>query len=376
MNLHVFNDSHGYNLNLVIGHCQSAGAFKKNIFINLNKKTIYKNDKAEYLNNNILSFKKRIKSLAKIESVSFCPLDYSAAYFLKELKKQQPLVKVNWIFWSYEFYHQYNKYENSLTGFSLKYYKKNHPGIKSVLAKLKLFVKQILFIPVSDRKLLKAGYKLVNNFYSFLPQDYKNVSTQVNNFNCQYQPISFLSIEQITQNIKGDTHYTDEIVIGHAGRLTANHYEIIKKLSELSISNKILMPMEYGDAGYKAEIKKLALAYFDKQINFLENRLDMQSYFKRLSCVRFGIFNFTNQEGLGNIIFLIWNGAKVFLQKESSVYKQFTIWKLKIFSVEEELTKQQLQEPLEAKYINENKLILEDMFCDKKVKEYWKPLFQ
>lgn len=374
MNLFVFNDPHGYNLNLVIEHCKKSGSLANNIFINLNKKTIYKNDRTEYLDHNLLSFKKKIKTLPEIRSAIFCPLDNSSAYFLKELKRYQPGIKVKWIFWSYEYYHQPGAYEKTLTGFSLYYYKKRNTLLKKIETSLKSVIKKLILIPVYNKKLLKECYSTVNEFYSFLPQDYKNIFDKIENHRCRYYPISFLSIEQITQNIKED-RLANEIMIGHAGRLTANHVEVFEALSTIPLKN-MLIPLQYGDDDYKNDIKKIASGHFGNRVIFLEDRLDMQSYFKRLSKVSHAIFNFTMQEGLGNIVFLVWNGAKVFLREESSVYKQFTIWGLKVFSVEHDLTEKQLTEPLPRKDAEHNRLVLENMFSETQVNKYWEPLFQ
>ena len=138
----------------------------------------------------------------------------------------------------------------------------------------------------------------------------------------------------------------------------------------------IFIPVAHGELDYRREIKKLALHKFGDSVKFSEKGLDMQSYFKRISTVGFAIFNFTMQEGLGNILFLVWNGAKIFLKEDSSVYKQFKAWELNIFTIENDLNENNLSNFLDPIAASKNRSILEDMFCETKVKEYWKPLFQ
>ena len=112
MNLHVFNDSHGFFLNLTVKRFLESDALQNNLFINLNNKTIYTSPEVKYLKRNLFSFKRVIKTLPAIKSVTFYPFDYTAAFFLKELKKIQPSIKVGWVFWGYEFYqHRYQQHK-------------------------------------------------------------------------------------------------------------------------------------------------------------------------------------------------------------------------------------------------------------------------
>ncbi len=376
MNLFVFNDSHGYNLNLIIDHCQKGGLLENNLFINLTKKTLYKNNKADYLDSNLRSFKNKIISLPVITSVTFCPLDHVAAYFLTELKRIQPSVITRWVFWSYEFYHLPGSYKKLLRGYSLQAYHQRNKGIKRIIIQIKNFVKPFLHIPVLNAKLLIDTYKYVDEFYSFLPQDHSNVQSKAPELKAKHHQISFLSIEQITHKINKSNQLSNEIVIGHSARLTGNHMEILEKLSTITIDNKIFIPLAHGDADYKNEVKKNGLQYFGNRVKFLEKELDQHSYFNRISVAGFAVFNFTMQEGLGNILFLLWNGAKVFLRQESTAYKQFKAWGIIVFSVDNDLTEFNLNQLLDDSGAKANRLILENMFCEDKVKEYWKPLFQ
>ena len=376
MNLFVFNDPHGYNLNLVIDHCKNSSLLENNLFVNLTKKTIYKNDKAEYLDHNLRSFKNKIRTLPVITSVIFCPLDQAAAYFLKELKRVQPSARVRWVFWSYEFYHLPGSYQKLLRGYSLETYIKRNSGFDNLVNKVKDIAKTFLRIPSLNVKGLNNAYKHVSEFYSFLPQDHKNVQRKAPLLTAKHHQISFLSIEQISQSTKKSDFLSHEIIIGHSARLTGNHIEIFKTLSMIPINNKIFIPLAHGDADYKYDVQKNALEYFGNRVEFLEEELNMQAYFDRISGPGFAVFNFTMQEGLGNILFLLWNGSKVFLRPESSAYQQFKAWGLIVFSVESDLTEFNLSQLLDNASANANRFILEKMFCDDKVKEYWKPLFQ
>ncbi len=373
MNLHVFNDAHGFFLNLTVKRFIERDALENNLFINLNNKTIYRNTHVKYLNKNILSFQRAIKTLPAIRSVTFYPFDFIAAAFLKELKKPQPEIIVGWVFWGYEYYQRQDNIEVNFDGFSLSYYKRNNSFYNHIKGAVLCNIKKILFIPVFNKQELNNGYCLVNKFYSFLPQDFKNVFQNINNNTCAYYPISFLSINEMKDKIEWG-EITDEIMIGHAATPTLNHAEILDMLYLIPFSGKLFIPMEYGEQQYRKELKNKANILFGARAEFLEKRLEMGAYYKRLSQTGFAVFNFRWQESLGNIVFLIWNGAKIFLKQESSVYRQFVAWGLHVFTIDHQLNKENITELLTMEKRQENRIIIEKLFSEHKIREYWERL--
>ncbi len=373
MNLHIFNDSHGFILNITVKRFVEMGVMKNNYFINLNKKTIYTNPRVEYLKKNIFSFKRAIKKLPPIISITFYPFDFTAAAFFKEFKKSYPSAKINWVFWSYEYYHRPDINHLNFDHFSTDYYKRKKTFLSNFKKTFSNTIKKILFIPVFNINDLFKCYNDIEKFYSFLPMDFKNVFQYINNKTCEYHPISFISIEDMNSEIVWGK-ITNEVMIGHAATPFLNHFEIMDKLYNISFSANLLLPLEYGEKQYRKDIKKRASILFNNRVEFLEKRLDMQQYYQRLSNIGYAIFNFRWQEALGNIVFLIWNGAKIFLKEESSVYQQFIVWDLIVFSIEHHLNKENITNLLTFEEKHKNKIIIENLFSEKKVKKYWEQL--
>ena len=208
---------------------------------------------------------------------------------------------------------------------------------------------------------------------TFLKSCCKNVFQYAKTISCTYHPISFLSIEETNYGIVWG-NVTNEIMIGHAAAPTLNHAEILDILLHVPFSGKLFLPLEYGEEQYRNEIKNKANLLFNGRTEFLETRLEMQAYYQRLSSVGFAVFNFRWQESLGNIIFLIWNGTKIFLKKESSVYQQFTAWGLHVFTIEHDLNEENIVELLAMEKRLENRNIIENLFSREKVKKYWERL--
>ena len=132
--------------------------------------------------------------------------------------------------------------------------------------------------------------------------------------------------------------------------------------------------MNYGDSRYAELIRIETLKRFPlTQVEFLEERLSMHNYYKRLSLVGFAAFNFRWQEALGNILFLIWNGAKVFLRADSSVYQQFRNWDVQVYTLDQ-FNEDFLNDLLSPEDRQKNRGIVEELFAESRISEYWKRL--
>lgn len=375
MNLHVFNDSHGFFLNLTVERFKENNALENNSFINLTNNTIYTHSQVTYLKRNLPSFKRAVKNIPVITTITFYPLDHTSVFFLQEVKKKYPAVKTSWVFWGYEFYHRPYMNQLNFEAFSAAWYKRQNGVFEQIKNACINLLKKILQIPVFNTTLLQESYAQVNKFYSFLPQDFKNVFATQENTQCEYYPISFLSIDEMKQDIAWGG-ITSEVMVGHAASPSINHAEMLQQLKAISFSGKLFIPLEYGEKGYGAAIKSLANDLFPNNTEFLEQRLSMQAYYQRLSVIGFAIFNFRWQEALGNIVFLTWNGTKIFLQQESSVYKQFAAWGITVFSIEQDLDRKSIIQLLTAEEQQKNKTIIEGLFAEQKVKQYWAALMK
>jgi dTDP-N-acetylfucosamine:lipid II N-acetylfucosaminyltransferase len=371
MNLHVFNDPHGFILSRTYLRFKENGKLQNTVFVNLNDRTIYKTNGVIYLKKNLRVYKKFIGRIVDADQVFFYPFDEVAAWFLFKLQKKFPLINASWIFWSYEFYQRPGNYPNLLLAYSRAYENGSKKFPATLIQKIKQQVKKLFFIPVYNKAIMEAGYKKITDFYSFLPADFKNVSENGGMGHLRYHPISFLTIEEITKGVK-KTPFRPKIIIGHAAAPTANHAEIIKALAEKKIGLDILIPLEYGDKVYGESIKQLAKVSLTGTVETLEIRMELNEYNSKLSQAGFAVYNFLTQEALGNILFLAWNGTKIFLNEESSVYRQFNEWGLKIYSVNKDLNKESFFSFLSPQDAENNRKILEVLFNENEVTQYWR----
>jgi len=129
----------------------------------------------------------------------------------------------------------------------------------------------------------------------------------------------------VTQNtekpIVNDTEI--RILIGHSADRGGCHKEIIDKLIEHGNANMhLILPMSYGDLDYANYIESYVKSlHTDVEINVIRNFLPIESYKEMLNTIKCAVFNYERQQGVGNIIQLLSNGATIYLHSTVTTWE-------------------------------------------------------
>lgn len=107
------------------------------------------------------------------------------------------------------------------------------------------------------------------------------------------------------------------IQVGNSGTETNCHIEILKQLLKYKDQNiNIKIPLAYGDSEYIRKVEIVALEMFEGKVDIQKDYMSKIEYTKQLSNVDVAIFAMKRQQALGNIISLLMNGSKVYLNYE------------------------------------------------------------
>lgn len=116
-----------------------------------------------------------------------------------------------------------------------------------------------------------------------------------------------------------------KIMIGHSADPSNEHLELLNKLNQL-LSKKddysLYMPLSYGINENIEEIKSKGSNLFGERFVPILKLLSLNDYRSYLSEINMAIFPQKRQQGMGNITYLLANGATVYLHPEAnhSVY--------------------------------------------------------
>jgi hypothetical protein len=376
MNLHVTNDTYGLYPVEIAKRIKASQHREKNLMVNLSEVSQIRDEMISYISISETSFKNYIAQLPELKKIIFHPYKVNSFRFLTHALKRFPEARIYWVCWSFELYY-HSKFKKKLYDrFSLTYLRKNDSFYKAVKrSPKKIVIDSLHFIGLRkdySRRLI-SSYGKIDYFCSLLPSDFRVFSSLLQKQDTEYLPFSYLSLNNIVSGLNNSYSIGNKIMIGHSSSPAGNHYEIIEKLGSINREFSIFLPLAYGDKHYGKIIKNKAIATF-KNIQVLEEKLEIEAYHQHLTQVGWAIINAKVQQGLGNILALIWIGAKLFLDKNSGTYQDFKTWGIIIFSVQEDLIKEQLLQRLTPAQIENNRKIILERFNEEQVHHYWEPL--
>lgn len=264
---------------------------------------------------------------------------------LYRIKEQSTLV---WLSWGFDLYNnnQIKLLNDRLININL--YK---PITRSTLLKPKMLLRFAIEIArkIKNEKLIyaKKFYKRVDYISTVLPEEYEFIKEKCEKFSIKNFEFKYLIEEDIPKDIQNHNKEIKNILIGNSGSESNNHLDILYALHTIDTSKrKIIIPINYaGKMSYVKEIKKTAHQLGINNITYLERFIPYKEYARLLNSCSIAIFGHIRQQALGNIYMLLQRGVKIFLYRDSFVYKSLKKVGYKIYSIED-MTGQSLNEPL------------------------------
>jgi hypothetical protein len=222
------------------------------------------------------------------------------------------------------------------------------------------------------------SFNNIDHFCALLEEDYAIV-TKYSKASMKYSKFAYLSFSQFLDNsyeyapvFKNSNEFN--IMVNHSGDPTLNHFDAFERLKHIYIPGTLILPLAYGDQDYISEVKNYALASVGKKYQIWDTFMLPSEYADKLKKIDFAIFNSIIQQGVGNIIMLLWYGVKLFLREENAIYVDFKRWGMHVYSIQHELTEESLSQKLTDIQINENKAILQNHLSEELVDGYYRSL--
>ena len=275
-------------------------------------------------------------------------------------------IKVLWLSWGYDIYEPWNEMPSVL---SLDLYKK---GTKSffnvpIFTRFKRFVKKIIFFKRyqkirNDRRTLvesevsiqKKLLARVDYMSTVLPAEFEMLS-ELPEFRAKYIPFQYANRNSF-DIITAVDNVADKILLGNSATPTNNHLSVLDILRKKQITNECVLPCSYGNDDYWHFLETKLHKY--KKVSILKDFMPYDDYVALINSCRVGIFGHIRQQAIGNVILCMFRGCKVFLYKESVAYRYFKNSGYIVFSIEDDLSQDSINQLLtdEERLINVSKL--------------------
>ncbi len=249
---------------------------------------------------------------------------------LNKLPKDKVLI---WLGWGYDYYDILHNSERDLLLPLTKRAWKEASQQESIITKSKKTLKKILF-PVKKQSIIER----IDIFAPVLPSEYGMVKEKCLPKKFPKQAIwNYGNLED--DLVKG---FTDErvtgnaILVGNSASAENNHIDSFALLSKLQIGHrKVIFPLSYGNPKYRDLVLNEGRKQLDNQFIALTEFMPISEYVSTLKSCGFVIMNHLRQQAVGNIVIMLYLGAKVFLQKDCPTYAFFKKQGAEIFSIQE-----------------------------------------
>ncbi len=261
-------------------------------------------------------------------------------HLIRFLKFLPRTVKIVWLVFGFEVYNDFRLYpeKKSLDEHTYKVFGTKKISLKSQFKELvwPIYrkIKPTLYLTEKEHKL--AQLKRVD----FLGCSFKDEYDQIVKFLGFKRPLFkfwYYPLEDILEINAPIKTKKEKILVGNSGFKTVNHLDVFSKLKNMTFEyQEIIVPFSYGDPNYMQKVKNLNPMDLQK-VHYLENFMSLDKYNELLMGVKIAIFNTRRQQAIGNIISLIYAGAKVFVSDKNPFFHYLKKNDVQIYCYETEL---------------------------------------
>lgn len=128
------------------------------------------------------------------------------------------------------------------------------------------------------------------------------------------------------------------VIVGNSATDTNQHEEVIQWLArykEECTDMQVFCPLSYGDATYREKILNVGKELLGDKFVPLLDYMTEEQYVELLSTCSVGIFNNNRQQAMGNINALLYLGKKLYIRKDTSMWKVYNERNYKVFAAED-----------------------------------------
>ncbi|WP_286966036.1 MULTISPECIES: TDP-N-acetylfucosamine:lipid II N-acetylfucosaminyltransferase [Acinetobacter] len=293
---------------------------------------------------------------------------------LLKMKKEIPIV---WIGWGYDYY---DIIGNQLYLNDTKKLFDNCVNV-SLLGLLKIkfiaFCRRIWRIRFDVKQ--ENVIERINYFSPVLDLEYEMVKK---NFNGaifpKYIEFNYGNLEEyFAKKLEDKRINGHNILVGNSSSYSNNHVEAFKLLKEIGVkTSKIICPLSYGDDKYRTYIEKKGEEYFGDDFTSLKDFMPLEDYMRVIGSCRYAIMNHCRQQAYGNIVTLLYLGAKVFLRVQNPLYIYLISKGMNIYSIQDLEDKKCFGDILDEDEILHNRNVLKLLLSKEKVINHVKKILE
>lgn len=316
--------------------------------------------------------KKFINSLKNYDMVCLHWLDDAKMQLLARANQS---VKFVWIGWGGDYY-------DLIAGDTTKLLKpktltlshKHRIQTASLLfkSKIKQIIRKIIYKKIEKQHIINR----IDFFAPVLYEDYELLIKVIPGFKPHYLAWNYGTLEDdMIKGFEDHVVFGNNILLGNSASYENNHLDLFDQIKNSTMVNsKIIAPLSYGDSYYREKViyegREIFLDRFIPIIDFMP----IHEYVQLLSSCAFAVMGHLRQQALGNIVIMLYLGAKVFLDKSNPVYIFFKHQNTFVYTLDE--FDNEVKSKLTEEQIESNRSILRSHWSREVILRKTKDLIQ
>lgn len=285
-------------------------------------------------------------------------------------------LKIGWFVWGADMYHLPKIATRLYAGKTQKIFLQTNLKLaisRSILQynSLAIFIYKYLLKkkhPFSDQF---AVIKKSDFFITYMKEDYNFFSRYYSN-ELEFIHANFNTIDQYLAG-NNDLRINDDacnILIGNSNTFENNHIDVVNKLSKYKDfldNTRFYFPLSYGgDSQYKEKVIAFSKNVFGQSVVPLLGFIERNEYLKILQSCSAAIFYTFRQQAMGNIIALLFMGARIYLSVKNPAFDYLKRIGVVVYSLETDFVKYG-NSRLDLQTANHNRKLLNELFSENSV---------
>lgn len=239
--------------------------------------------------------------------------------FFRTLLNVPASVTLIWVGWGYDYYDLIYSNEDELLLPETRKAKLDNSRKTTLGSKVRRWL-ELWMMPRKAKVISRLDF-----FSPVLPNEYSQVANQFESKRFpKFARWNYGSLEDdLAKGLESNWVYGDSILLGNSASSTNNHREALTLLASLSTSQKVVVPLSYGSVIYKDDIVRIGTEMLGSRFSPMLKFIPLDQYNQLLLSCGFVIMNHVRQQALGNIVTMLYLGARIFLREECDTYRFF-----------------------------------------------------
>lgn len=306
-----------------------------------------------------------------------------SSLFASAILALSPKVKLYWVVWGYDMYTLPKIQPGLYAPKTLSYLTGKSRLLNLSWAVNKSKSLRFLFYTVRGKKnvwnLLESAHRKVDYFVTYIQEDYELYKEKYPQTKCEFLDAAFFNLSQYVGEAFMDKKIGGRnILIGNSNSPESNHLDVIQFLKNVPLEQgtKVYIPLSYGEhKRYKEAVIQSAEQTWGSRSFPLLGFMPQQEYVELLLTCGIGIFYHHRQQAMGNIIAMLWLGARVYMAGVNPAFRFFKRIGIHVFDLQRDFLSYGLSALTESE-IAANRAVLAKAFSAEKVEQDYERLIR